>query len=115
GERAGYGHASVLETDAVERAAEAAAAVKLGHAGVLVVSPTRVNRQLYADFDHIASPAFTDKTALLAEIDAYCRAKDPRVVQVAATLSGARRGLTILRPDGAKLTDHRPLVRINIS
>jgi TldD protein len=115
GERAGYGHASVFETDAVQRAAEAAAAVKLGHDGALDVSPARVNRQLYADFDPIESPAFTDKTALLEEIDAYCRAKDPRVVQVAATLSGARRGLTILRPDGARLTDHRPLVRINVS
>ncbi|MGE0596478.1 MAG: metalloprotease TldD [Hyphomonadaceae bacterium] len=115
GERAGYGHASVLETDAVARAADAAAAVKLGHDGQLDVSPTRVNRQLYADFDPIEAPAFTDKTTLLAEIDAYCRAKDPRVVQVAATLSGARRWLTILRPDGAMLNDHRPLVRINVS
>lgn len=35
GERAGYGHASVLETDAVSRAAEAAAAVKMGHSGTL--------------------------------------------------------------------------------
>ncbi|MBL8536197.1 MAG: metalloprotease TldD [Hyphomonadaceae bacterium] len=115
GERAGYGHASVLDTEAVARAAEAAAAVKLGHAGTLDASPAKVNRRLYADFDPIEAPAFTDKTTLLAEIDAYCRAKDPRVVQVAATLSGARRGLTILRPDGAKLTDHRPLVRLNVS
>ncbi|MGQ0533201.1 MAG: metalloprotease TldD [Caulobacteraceae bacterium] len=115
GERAGYGHASVLDTEAVARAAEAAAAVKLGHAGTLDVSPAKVNRRFYADFDPIESPSFTDKTSLLAEIDAYCRARDPRVVQVAATLSGARRGLTILRPDGAKLTDYRPLVRINVS
>jgi TldD protein len=115
GERAGYGHASVLDIEAVSRAAQAAAAAKLGHEGVLDLSPPKVNRQLYADFDPIESPAFTDKTSLLAEIDAYCRAKDPRVVQVAATLSGARRGLTILRPDGLELTDHRPLVRINIS
>jgi TldD protein len=115
GERAGYGHASVLETDAVARAAGAAAAVKLGHDGQLDVSPARVNRQLYRDFDPIEAPLFTDKTALLAEIDAYCRARDPRVVQVAATLSGARRAITILRPDGVMLEDHRPLVRINVS
>jgi TldD protein len=115
GERAGYGHASVLDTDAVARAAEAASAVKLGHQGALDVGPRRVNRQLYADFDPIETPAFTDKTSLLAEIDAYCRARDPRVVQVAVTLAGARRGLTILRPDGERFTDHRPLVRINVS
>jgi TldD protein len=115
GERAGYGHASVLDTDAVVRAAEAASAVKAGHAGTLDASPARVNRRLYDDFDPIETPGFTDKTSLLAEIDAYCRARDPRVVQVAATLSGARRNLTILRPDGARLDDHRPLVRINVS
>ncbi len=115
GERAGYGHASVLETDAVARAAEAAAAVKTGRAGALDASPPRTNRQLYADFDPIEAPAFTAKTDLLAEIDAYCRAKDPRVVQVAATLASARRGLTILRPDGERFADHRPLVRINVS
>ncbi len=115
GERAGYGHASVFETDAIARAAEAAASVKMGHSGTLDASPAKVNRQLYADFDPIEAPGFTDKTSLLAEIDAYCRARDPRVVQVAATLSGGHRALTILRPDGAKLTDHRPLVRINVS
>ena len=115
GERAGYGHASVHDTEAVKRAAEAAAAVKLGHEGTLDASPARVNRQLYPDFDPVEAPAFSEKTSLLAEIDSYCRARDPRVVQVAVTLAGARRGLTILRPDGARLGDHRPLVRLNVS
>ncbi len=115
GERAGYGHASVLDDDAVQRAADAAASVKLGHTGTLDVSPTRVNRRLYADIDPIEAPTFTAKTSLLAEIDAYCRAKDPRVVQVSASIAGSRRAVSILRPDGARLDDARPLVRINVS
>ena len=115
GERAGYGHSSILDTDAIKRAAEAAASVKLGHQGTLDVSPARVNRQLYADIDPIAAPGFTDKTDLLAEIDAYCRARDPRVAQVSVSLAGSRRAITILRPDGAMLEDARPLVRINVS
>jgi TldD protein len=115
GERAGYGHASVLDEGAVGRAAEAAASAKLGHSGTLDVGPTRVNRRLYADIDPIEAPAFTDKTALLAEIDAYCRARDPRVVQVSVSLAGSRRAITILRPDGARVEDARPLVRINVS
>ena len=115
GERAGYGHASVLDEGAVARAADAAASVKLGHAATLDASPTRVNRRLYADIDPIEAPAFTDKTALLAEIDAYCRAKDPRVVQVSVSLAGSRRAISILRPDGARFEDARPLVRINVS
>ncbi len=115
GERAGYGHASVLETDAIGRAAEAAASVRGGHDGKLDVSPTRVNRALYADVDPLDAPFFTDKTALLAEIDAYVRARDPSVVQVSASLAGSRRAVTILRPDGERFHDARPLVRVNIS
>ncbi len=114
GERAGYGHASVLDEGAVARAADAAASVKLGHTGTLDVGPTRVNRKLYADIDPIEAPLFTDKTSLLAEIDAYCRAKDPRVVQVTGSLAGSRRAITILRADGARVDDARPLVRINV-
>ncbi|MBI1187166.1 MAG: metalloprotease TldD [Alphaproteobacteria bacterium] len=115
GERAGYGHASVFDTDAIARAADAAASVKRGGEGVLDAAPPRTNRKLYADLDPLEAPAFTDKTALLAEIDAYARAKDPRVVQVAASLAGSRRGVTILRPDGARYEDARPLVRVNVS
>ncbi|MGE0830032.1 MAG: metalloprotease TldD [Hyphomonadaceae bacterium] len=115
GERAGYGHASVLETDALERAAEAAASVKRGGDAKLDAAPQRTNRRLYADVDPIAAPAFTEKAALLAEIDAYARAKDPRVVQVSVSLAGSRRAITVLRPDGERFEDARPLVRVNVS
>ncbi|MDX2236063.1 MAG: metalloprotease TldD [Hyphomonadaceae bacterium] len=115
GERAGYGHASTFETGAIARAADAAASVKRGGTATLDAAPARTNRRLYADIDPIAQPAFTDKTALLQEIDAYVRAKDPRVVQASVSLAGARRAITILRPDGARYDDVRPLVRINVS
>jgi TldD protein len=115
GERTGYGHASVLETDAIARAAEAAASVKRGDEAAIDAAPKRTNRKLYADLDPLAHPGFTDKTGLLAEIDAYVRAKDPRVAQVSASLAGSRRGVAILRPDGARYEDARPLVRVNVS
>jgi len=115
GERAGYGHASVLEEGAIARAADAAASVRQGHDGVLQAAPARTNRLLYADIDPIQSPAFTDKTDLLAEIDAYVRARDPRVVQASVSLAGSRRSLSILRPNGERVDDARPLVRVNVS
>ncbi|MGE0045529.1 MAG: metallopeptidase TldD-related protein, partial [Hyphomonadaceae bacterium] len=115
GERAGYGHASVLDSDAIARAGEAAASVKGGGEGVLEAAPKRTNRALYRDIDPLDAPAFTDKTGLLAEIDAYVRAKDPRVVQVSASLAGSRRAVSILRPDGERFDDARPLVRVNVS
>ncbi|MGE3142028.1 MAG: metalloprotease TldD [Hyphomonadaceae bacterium] len=115
GERAGYGHASVLDEAALVRAADAAKSVRQGHDGKLDVSPARVNRRLYADIDPLDAPLFTDKTALLEEIDAYVRAKDPSVVQVAVSLAGSRRDVTVLRPDGQRFDDARPLVRVNVS
>lgn len=115
GERAGYGHASAFETDAIERAAEAAASVKSGRDAALDAAPQRTNRQLYRDVDPLEAPAFAAKTDLLAEIDAYVRAKDPRVVQVSVSLAGSRRAVSILRPDGERFDDARPLVRVNVS
>jgi TldD protein len=115
GERAGYGHSSILDEDAVQRAANAAALSKRGFAGTLDASPARTNRKLYRDVDPLAEPGFTAKTDLLAEIDAYVRAKDPRVVQATVSIAGSRRAVTILRPDGEMFEDARPLVRVNVS
>ncbi len=115
GERAGYGHSSVLDEDAVRRAASAAALSKRGHEGSLDASPARTNRRLYRDVNPLDEPGFTAKTDLLAEIDSYVRAKDPRVVQATVSIAGSRRAVTILRPDGEKFEDARPLVRVNVS
>jgi TldD protein len=115
GETAGYAHASALDDGSIDRAAEAAAAAKRGRAATLDAAPARTNRALYPDVDPLASAAFTAKTDLLAEIDAYVRARDPRVVQVTVSLAGSRRTVSILRPDGARIDDVRPLVRVNVS
>jgi TldD protein len=115
GERAGYGHSSVLDENAVRRAADAAKLALRGHEGSLDVAPPRTNARLYKDVDPLAAPGFTDKTDLLAEIDAYVRAKDPRVVQATVSIAGSRRAVTIVRPDGARYEDARPLVRVNVS
>ncbi len=56
-----------------------------------------MNRRLYADVDPTASPDFVTKTGLLAEIDAWCRARDPRVVQVSVSLAGSRTAVEIVR------------------
>jgi len=90
GETTGYAHASEISEAAIRRAATAASAAKRGRSGLLAVGPTPVNRRLYADVDPTASPDFVTKTGLLAEIDAWCRARDPKVVQVSVSLAGSR-------------------------
>ena len=115
GEATGYGHSSELSIAAIKRAAQTAAAAKRGYTGTLAEPPRPMNRRLYAPIDPTEAPDFTMKTGLMAEIDAWVRAKDPRVVQVSVSLSGTRKQVDILRPGGAEFHDVRPLVRIGIS
>ncbi len=115
GEAQGAGYASELSLAAITRAASTAQAAKRGYSGHLGASPQPINRRLYAPVDPTAAPDFLTKTNLLAEIDAFTRALDPRVVQVSVSLAGSHKEIDILRPDGAAYSDIRPLVRINIA
>lgn len=115
GEGVGYAHASEISQAALKRAADAAASVTRGYSGVAAEAPVRTNRKLYGEDSPLEAPGFSAKTALLAEIDAYLRARDPRVKQVSASLAGEWRALEILRADGALYRDYRPLVRLNVS
>jgi predicted Zn-dependent protease len=110
----GYAHASELSEAAIKRAAETVKAVTRGHGGVMAEAPAGTNRMLYTDDNPLGLVAFATKVDLLAEIDAYARAKDPRVKQVAASLSGQWQAVQILRAGGEHSADVRPLVRLNV-
>jgi TldD protein len=115
GESAGYAHASELSEAAIGRAAATVRAVQHGQSGTVAEPPPGTNRALYTDANPLASVDFPAKTKLLMEIDAYARSKDSRVKQVMASLSGSWRAIEIIRSDGARTADIRPLVRINVS
>jgi TldD protein len=114
GETAGYAHASEISDAAIRRAADSAALAKRGYSGEAAEGPRPTNARLYGEDDPLASPAFADKVKLLQEIDAWARARDPRIVQVMASLAGERRTVEILRADGRLIRDVRPLCRINV-
>jgi len=114
GETAGFGHASEISEGAIRRAAGAASMAKRGYDGVAAEPPRPTNRKLYGEDDPLASPPFADKASLLADIDAFARARDPRVVQVMTSLAGERRVVEILRADGRLIRDVRPLTRLNV-
>ncbi len=115
GEAAAYAHATELSHDAVARAAKTVQAVKTGQSGKAAEGPAGTNRQLYTDENPLNSMPFADKAKLLAEIDAYARSKDARVRQVMASISGEWQAVQILRADGHRVGDIRPLVRLNVS
>jgi len=114
-EATGYAHASELSEAALKRAAGSVRAVLGGHAGVLAEPPARTNAKLYVDDNPLSAVPFDEKVKLMQEIDAYARAKDPRVRQVSCSLSGEWCVVEILRPGGVAVRDVRPLVRLNVS
>src|SRR5919198_1458895 len=115
GEATGYAHSNELSEAALMRASDAVSTVKGGYSGTLADAPARTNRHLYGDENPIAAPSFGEKAKLLQEIDAYLRARDPRVRQVTASLAASWQHVEILRADGQVVRDVRPLVRVNFS
>ena len=116
GETTGFAHANELSDAAIRRAADTVKVVRGGHGGSANLDrPPRTNRQLYTDADPLSAIPFAAKVALLQVIDAAARARDPRVVQVSASLLGSWSVVEIVRADGLRARDVRPLVRLNVS
>ncbi|MAS06764.1 MAG: metalloprotease TldD [Ahrensia sp.] len=115
GEAVGYAESGELSLAALKRAADAVGAVTTGYTGKYSDAPQGTNRKLYGDANPIGEPSFEAKVKLLTEIDAYLRAKDPRVRQVTASLGASWQVVEILRADGHFAKDIRPLTRVNIS
>ncbi|WP_029060220.1 metalloprotease TldD [Stappia stellulata] len=115
GEAAGYAHSGEISQAALARAADAVRAVASGHSGTYAAAPQRTNAKLYSDVNPLAQPDFADKVALMQTVDAYARARDPKVRQVTVSLASSWQVVDILRADGHRVRDIRPLVRFNVS
>ncbi|WP_431281078.1 metalloprotease TldD [Humitalea sp. 24SJ18S-53] len=114
GETAAYAHAGEISEAALARAAETVRAARPGQAGAVAVGPRATNAQLYDPANPLSAMDFPAKAALLAEMDAYARARDSRVTQVMANLTGEWQAVRIIRTE-ADVADLRPLVRLNVS
>ena len=119
GDVTGFAHASALDEPALKRAVETVKAVRSGKGGKSDESPLGAprgtNRLLYADDNPIDGVPFAKKVALLQEIDAYVRAKEPKARQVSVSLSGSWQVVEIVKAGGWRAADVRPLVRLNVS
>jgi TldD protein len=115
GEETGYAHAGEVSEAALGRAAATVGAIRAGRAGTASEKPRQTNARLYVDTNPLGNDGFAGRAAVLAEIDAYARAKDPRVKQVMASVHGEWQAVQIIRADGTRTADLRPLVRLNVS
>ncbi|QRM48191.1 metalloprotease TldD [Rhizobium sp. BG6] len=115
GEAVGYAHAGDLSVAALKRAADAVGAVTRGYAGSYAAAPQGTNKKFYGDENPIGTPTFEHKVKVLQDIDAYLRGKDDKVRQVTASVAASWQVVDILRADGHRVRDIRPMTRINIS
>ncbi len=114
GEMTGFAHANEISEEAIRRAGETLALLDPAK-GQPAPPPRRNNRHLYTDASPLDALPFARKVKLLETIDTAARARDPRVVQVSASLAASWSVVEIVRADGFVATDVRPLVRLNVS
>jgi TldD protein len=115
GEASYYAHAGELSDAALARAAATIKAARAQELSVTAAGPAAAAAPLYAGLNPLAEMPFATRAALLQEIDAYARAADSRVTQVMASIAGEWQVVEIIRADGTRAADLRPLVRLNIS
>ncbi len=115
GDEAAYAHSDEISEDALRRAAATVGMVRAGRSGTVADRPRATNTRLYSDANPLAEAEFGARAAILSEIDGYARGRDTRVVQVMASLAAEWQAVQILRADGHRVADLRPLVRLNVS
>ena len=115
GEKTAFAYSDEISFNALQDAAKATRAI----AAAGQIRRIKSNQQslplpLYRAIDPTASLGSADKVALLEKLERKCRALDPRVTQVMASLGGEYEVVLIARADGGIAADVRPLVRLSV-
>jgi len=116
GEKTGFAYSDEIVPSALLDSAKAARAIATsgGEANVPVLTRTPGPAPLYSPADPLVSISDAAKVQMLEMVDAEARARDPRVKEVMAGLSGTFKAVLVANGDGRLVTDIRPLVRLNV-
>jgi TldD protein len=116
GERQGYAHSDEVTVESLEIAATTARAITAdpGDGGAVAVRSGHGRRDLYPVAHPPTELAVDRKVALLDQIDAYARGRDPRIKQVMASCVAQHSHVLMVSSDAETVGDARPLVRLNV-
>jgi TldD protein len=115
GEKTAFAYSDEISLQALQDAAKATRAIAAaGQSKRVKAVARRTPVQLYRDVDPIASLPSESKVQLLQRLEQKCRALDPRITQVMASLGGEYEVVLIARADGVISADVRPLVRLSV-
>jgi TldD protein len=115
GEKTAFAYSDEISFNALQDAAKATRAIaSAGQSKKAKVAQRKSPVPLYREVDPIASLASAAKVALLEKLERKCRALDPRITQVMASVGAEYEVVLIARADGAIAADVRPLVRLSV-
>lgn len=114
GEKTGFAYSDEIVLPQLLEATRAARAIARDGHGAGRPLAVRQTPSLYPAIDPVDSLPNPEKIALLREVDAYARARDPRVKQVMVSLAATVDTVLIAASDGTLAADVRPLVRVNV-
>ena len=115
GEKTAFAYSDEISFNALQDAARATRAIAAaGQIRRIKSNQKSLPVPLYRAIDPTASLDAADKVALLEKLERKCRALDPRVTQVMASLGGEYEVVLIARGDGSIAADVRPLVRLSV-
>src|SRR6266576_494503 len=116
GDKQAYAYSDDISLAALEEAASAVRAIgRQGQSTSTPLGRRGTTRNLYPFDDPVIGLPDGAKVALLTELEGKARQRDPRVVQVMASLTGEHETVLIARSDGLIAADVRPLVRISLT
>src|SRR5207245_5763555 len=115
GEKTAFAYSDEISFNALQDAARATRAIAAaGQIRRIKSNQKSLPVPLYRAIDPTASLDSADKVALLEKLERKCRALDPRVPQVMASLGGEHEVVLLARADGGIAADVRPLVRLAV-
>ncbi|EOA04882.1 Zn-dependent protease [Herbaspirillum frisingense GSF30] len=118
GDKTAFSYSDEISEAALMDAAAATRTIARQGSGKIKVAGSMIpagGRALYLPHDPLTSLDATAKVQLLERVERIARAKDPRVKQVMASLSGEYDVVLVARADGVLAADIRPLVRVSVT
>jgi TldD protein len=116
GDKTAFAYSDEINAEALHKAATATRVIgpQGGKRGISSKHFHPIGNELYADLNPLNSLKPKEKIALLESIERLAKAKDPRVIQVMASLAGEFDVVLVARADGLLAADIRPLVRVSV-
>jgi len=118
GEKTAFAYSDDISEASLLDAARTVRSISAASKGGRIKTPSRKiasSRSLYNDLDPIATLGSTAKVKLLEKVEKLAKAKDPRIVQVMASLASEYDVVMVARADGTLAADVRPLVRLSVT